>query len=261
MKNLLIVDDDSLIANIWKNKFEAAGYEVCLREDAESAIEYLKTSTPGTILLDLGLPRASGISVLRFIRGDERLKGLPVVVISASTYLSRNVRAAWDEGATHFIRKGDFSVFKLVEIINRRMNLDTEDLPAAPAGKQSKHLLLAENHYTYDILDFFLTSEKFKISSVSNGQEAIDIAESDPPDILILDADEPEMCGSQLMDWWTSHPTLKDIPIIVTATADDEEKMAWLVSQMASNDRIAFLSKPIRPDELMGLISHYTSNQ
>lgn len=78
---LLIVDDDSAVREGLKLALELKGYDVALAADAESAIDWLATSTPALVILDWQLPGMSGSEAAGYIRG--RFGKLPILGISA----------------------------------------------------------------------------------------------------------------------------------------------------------------------------------
>ena len=89
--------------------------------DGQEAIDYLfctgpyadrdSCEIPQVVLLDLKLPKVDGLEVLRRIRGDERLKVLPVVVLTSSSEES-DIVASYDLGANSYVRKPvDFAEF------------------------------------------------------------------------------------------------------------------------------------------------------
>ncbi|MBL8100191.1 MAG: response regulator [Anaerolineales bacterium] len=79
----LIVEDDRDIVALFRHVLDVAGYHTEIVLDGKDAMERLGTMTPDIVLLDLQLPRMSGIDILKNMRDDERLKRVPVVVITA----------------------------------------------------------------------------------------------------------------------------------------------------------------------------------
>ena len=84
--------------------------KLVVASDGVEAIEYLfdssrgKDDLPVVILLDLKLPRVDGLEVLRRIRGDEKTRRLPVVVLTSSSE-ERDIIQSYNLGANSYIRK------------------------------------------------------------------------------------------------------------------------------------------------------------
>lgn len=94
---------------------------IVVARDGEEALEYLFRSgryaersledTPAVVLLDLNLPRRSGLEVLASIRADERTKYLPVVVLTTSLE-EQDITCSYERGANSYVRKPvDFGEF------------------------------------------------------------------------------------------------------------------------------------------------------
>ena len=79
----LIVEDDRDIVALFRHVLDLAGYQTEIVLDGKAALEHLANSTPDIVLLDLNLPGASGGEILEAMHADERLKEVPVIVITA----------------------------------------------------------------------------------------------------------------------------------------------------------------------------------
>lgn len=79
----LIVEDDRDIVALFRHVLDVAGYHTEIVMDGREAMERLETLLPGIVLLDLQLPSLSGVEILKRMRESERLKRVPVVVITA----------------------------------------------------------------------------------------------------------------------------------------------------------------------------------
>lgn len=79
----LIVEDDRDIVALFRHVLDIAGYQTEIVLDGRDAMDRLGILTPNIVLLDLQLPRLSGVEILKNMRDDERLKRVPVVVITA----------------------------------------------------------------------------------------------------------------------------------------------------------------------------------
>ena len=87
----LIVEDDRDIVALFRHVLDLAGYRTEIVLHGKVAVEHLARSTPDIVLLDLGLPGISGGEILTIMRADERLKNVPVVVITAHPHLAETL--------------------------------------------------------------------------------------------------------------------------------------------------------------------------
>lgn len=79
----LIVEDDRDIVALFRHVLDVAGYQTEIVLDGKDAMDRLSVMRPNIVLLDLQLPRMSGVEILKRMRDDERLMRVPVVVITA----------------------------------------------------------------------------------------------------------------------------------------------------------------------------------
>jgi diguanylate cyclase (GGDEF)-like protein len=87
---VLIVEDERDIAALFRHFMDLAGYRTEIAFDGALALERLSTCRPDAILLDLSLPHTSGAHILQAIRRDERLKSIPVIVITGHSELAKH---------------------------------------------------------------------------------------------------------------------------------------------------------------------------
>ena len=113
---ILHVEDDSNDALLFQHACRRAGMDVNLQvvADGEQALSYLKGADqfnnreahpfPNLVVLDLKLPRVNGFDVLAWMRNENELRRLPVIVLTSSSHQS-DVERAYDLGANSFLVK------------------------------------------------------------------------------------------------------------------------------------------------------------
>jgi PleD family two-component response regulator len=79
----LIIEDDRDISALFRHVLDIAGYHTEIILHGKEAVSRLDSVCPDIVLLDLHLPGVSGTQILEHVRADERLKSVPVVVITA----------------------------------------------------------------------------------------------------------------------------------------------------------------------------------
>ncbi len=80
---VLIVDDDPGIVRLLRSYFERAGLAVLTAANGETALHAIRRDRPDVVVLDLMLPGRDGWEVTRRVRADERLAGLPILMLTA----------------------------------------------------------------------------------------------------------------------------------------------------------------------------------
>jgi DNA-binding response OmpR family regulator len=88
----LIAEDDENLAMIFAQALEQAGLVTSVARTGDDVLTKLATNTPRVIVLDLHLPNVSGISILKFIRGNSRLNRACVMIASADAALAEEYR-------------------------------------------------------------------------------------------------------------------------------------------------------------------------
>ena len=79
---VLFVEDDALVAQMYRLKLELDGYLVDIAGDGLAALEKARSLQPDIIFLDIRLPRLDGLSVLEQLREDPAMQHTPVVILS-----------------------------------------------------------------------------------------------------------------------------------------------------------------------------------
>jgi phosphate regulon transcriptional regulator PhoB len=83
MKRVLLIEDDKVAAELIKESLDGEGHEVTWISDGASGLAQVRKSPPDVLLLDLMLPKMSGLDICKAIRGDENLNRLPILMLTA----------------------------------------------------------------------------------------------------------------------------------------------------------------------------------
>lgn len=136
---LLIVDDDPALRALFRATFDVVDVAVEEAESGEAALTAIERARPDAVVLDVHMPGMGGVELCRRIKGDSRLVGLPVVLLSGSP--GKGGRALVEEsGADALVRK-PFSPLELLDLVERlagggalRRSVPTE--PEEPRDEQ-----------------------------------------------------------------------------------------------------------------------------
>jgi len=116
--HILVADDEPHIGRIIKIKLEQGPFKVSIAYDGQEAIDFLNADEQvDLVLLDLMMPKLSGLDVLKQIREQDKFKSLPCIILTAGGD-AKHERDALALGATQFLTK-PFSPKKLYALVAR----------------------------------------------------------------------------------------------------------------------------------------------
>jgi CheY-like chemotaxis protein len=123
--DVLLIEDDPDIAELYRTKLESDGYRVAHAADGRAGLEMANAAPPDLIFLDLRLPDVDGIQVLRDLRADPRTEPVPVVILT--NYGDPELRDAGLElGIREFMIKSEVSPQKVSASAQRWSNREAE---------------------------------------------------------------------------------------------------------------------------------------
>lgn len=125
--HVLVADDEPHIGRIIKMKLEQGPFRVTLVYDGKEALEVLERERDiDLVLLDLMMPHLTGLDVLAAMRGDDRWRALPCIILTAAGQEQQHQRAI-ELGASEFLTK-PFSPKKLYQRAAELTGLPTQDV-------------------------------------------------------------------------------------------------------------------------------------
>ena len=140
MPNILMVDDDVTVLEIYRQRFLREGFAVETAADGLAATEALRASRPDLVVLDLLMPKLSGIEVLKFIRSESDFKSLPVAIFTNS-FMSELADAATSQGIQRALVKSQCTPEILVQAVREILNSRVASEPtsmSAPAANSTE---------------------------------------------------------------------------------------------------------------------------
>ena len=129
MKKILIIEDDQIVSNVYRNKLAVEGYRAESAPDGETGMKVMRTFKPDLIILDLMLPGISGLEVIKQVRSEPEFAKIAIIVFS-NTYLTNMIQEAWKAGATKCISKSNCSPKEVVEVVRNTIG-DSGSIPIA----------------------------------------------------------------------------------------------------------------------------------
>ena len=121
MKKVLIIEDDPIVAHIYRTRLEKEGYSVETCADGQAGFYRIHEFRPDAALLDLMLPKMNGIEILKKIRAQEQFGRLPIVVFT-NAYVPNMIQEALSAGASQVFNKATLTPRQILDALHLLLN-------------------------------------------------------------------------------------------------------------------------------------------
>lgn len=115
---ILIAEDDDILFKVLQEKFEDEKFKVAIARDGSEVVPLAKKFRPDAIILDLLLPKMGGVEVLSYLKSDDGLAKIPVIVLS-NIGEDKTIKEVLVLGAVEYLVKTDHPINEVVEKINK----------------------------------------------------------------------------------------------------------------------------------------------
>lgn len=122
MTKIAIIEDDPVINQMYRIKFEATGFDVQVADNGKSGIELVQTFAPDLILLDLHMPEMSGDEALSRIRSQPWGSHIPVIILT-NTGVEESPSSLKSLNIHSYIVKAELTPSQVVEKVKAALNL------------------------------------------------------------------------------------------------------------------------------------------
>lgn len=207
---ILLVDDNAITRKLVRFVLDAEGFDVCEATHGADAVELARTRAPQLVLQDLVLPDVDGFALLHDLRGclGPRVPILAFTGLLSALDQERLGLSSFDDIITKPIEPS-----RLREIIRGYFPLADADTASFGAGK---HLLLVDDDAIQRKLAAFRLSRLgFRVTTAGDGEEALALARSERPDVIVSDVLMPGIDGFELCSRARIDVDLKTTPILL----------------------------------------------
>ncbi len=212
IRTALVVEDDFKSADLVRVQLEAEGFEVLHAASAEAALVLAIQQPLALITLDIMLPNMDGWELLSRLKQVPELRRIPVVIISIVADPSKG----FSLGAAAVMQK-PISRQELLESLGDLGLLTVSD------GKGSKVLVVDDDPKAVEVVALRISAMGGTVLRAYNGRDAIEIARSELPDVIVLDLTMPEVSGFDVVAALSETPETASIPVLVVTALDITE--------------------------------------
>ena len=122
---ILVADDEREVVDLVRMVLEMGGHSVLSAEDGEQTLARAGALLPDLILLDVRMPKMSGLTVLTHLQKDPLTAAIPVIMLSVVTTYPE-VRTALQRGAVAYLSK-PFEIQEMSRLVERVLRMDATE--------------------------------------------------------------------------------------------------------------------------------------
>jgi len=227
---ILIVDDEKNIRTLLRRELEGVGYSVIEAQDGNEAIRLARAEKPDLITLDILMPGLDGFDVTTLLKQDEGTADIPIIILS----IVEDEEKGYQLGVDSYLTKPIDAERLLTTVSSLVVRGKQQEV-----SPRKKILVIEENVGTVRAIEEILKLKPYQIITGNNGQEGIQKAREEHPDLIILSYDlykaedgeivralrtMDETCDSQIIV--LTEPLKADMTTILEQIETDEQSHA-----------------------------------
>jgi two-component system NtrC family sensor kinase len=223
---IMLIDDSLTFRSELRFALEAAGYLVAEAGSGEEGLRLAAGRRPGAVIVDGVLPGIDGATVIRRIRLDAALRGVPCLLLTGAESKGAELRAL-DAGADAFVRKGEDLSVVLAKLGAVLRQAAAGQPPADTVSLLGPRKVLAvDDSATYlQALGDALRGEGYDVILARSGEEALELLAVQSVDCILLDLVMPGLGGQETCRRVKATPLLRDIPLVMLTAREDRQSM------------------------------------
>ena len=243
-ERILVVDDEEVNRDFLEAALTQAGFEVEQAVDGVAALEQATAAPPDLILLDLLMPKMTGLEACQRLKQTPQTGDIPIIVVTAVGQVTTK-EAVLTSGADDFVTKPiqpddlRVRVEAMLKVRRIRQDLDrtlaylheleaarqaqrhaalaevvAEDRAATPQVPTPMPVLLVDDDaLTRQFYGDLLVEHGFRVFAATSGLEGLELAREHAPEVAILDIIMPDMSGLEILE--RLHAELPELPVIM----------------------------------------------
>jgi signal transduction histidine kinase/DNA-binding response OmpR family regulator len=213
---ILVIEDDVPFAEVVSQLAREMGFRCLVAHTAGEALALAREHMPHAIVLDVGLPDQSGLSVLDILKHDVRTRHIPVHMVSAADH----ARTALALGAVGYLTK---------PASREDMAAVFDSLEARLSQRPRRVLVVEDDAVQLDAIRSLLASVDVETVGAGTAAECLSMLQRETFDCMVLDLSLPDATGFQLLETLSDQAAYGFPPVIVYTgrqlTAAEEERL------------------------------------
>ena len=222
--SVLVIDDSVTFREELRGALERSGHEVLTATSGEKGLRLASTHRPAALIVDGVMPGMDGATVIRRMRLDAALRGIPCLLLTASEEQGAELKAL-DAGADAFVRKEEDMEVIMARFAAMLRTAGTESQSTSSLASP-KRILAVDDSPTYlQELASALRDEGFDVVLAHSGEDAIEMLAVQSVDCILMDLIMPGIGGQETCRRIKASPTLRNTPLIMLTAVEDRQTL------------------------------------
>ncbi len=219
---VLLVDDSATFRTAFGRALVEGGFRLVTASSGEEGLRIAAARAPNAIVVDGVLPGMDGPTLIRRVRLDGALRGVPCLLLSGSQGPEHEL-AALDSGADAFVSKTDDARVILAKLrALLRASTEARDAPRTRSLAGPRRVLVVDDSATFrETMAEALRLEGYDVVQVASGEEALELVAVQPVDCVLLDLVMPGLGGTETCRRLKLAVPSRDIPVLVLTAVED----------------------------------------
>ena len=244
---ILVADDEAVIATTLRTILEQSGFRVAVAFDDSAAVKLAATFEPDVLVTDVQMPKLDGIEAA--LQVVARLPQCNVVLYTAHNLPPASVASAKAQGH-------DFPVIQKPIAPGELLDRIRDIIKQRRSSFHALVLNVDDNDMQRYAITRLLEHRGLVVREARTGAEALELAMTQRPDLVLLDINLPDISGFDVCKRLKAMPATADIPVVhLTNTFRDDVARATALSFGAAD----FFTHPVQPDTLLEKIRELTA--
>jgi signal transduction histidine kinase/CheY-like chemotaxis protein len=207
---VLVIEDERGMQDLLRQELTGRGYRVLTAAGGVEGLRLAREIRPDLITLDIIMPDLDGWSVLRALKDDPDLRGIPVILVT----ILRDREMGYALGATDLLTK-PIDAEALARALDRYCKIEDAEI-----------FVVDDDPATRDVLRRMLVKAGWRIREAASGAAFLASLERSRPAVVLLDLMMPNMDGFEVLDAMCRRDEWRNIPVVVVTAKDLSDKEA-----------------------------------
>ena len=253
--HILIIEDNAETILQVKYILEKEGYKISSSKSGEDALQFIEHTIPDALILDLNMPGMDGFEVLEKVRGTEKTRNIPVLIMTAKDITNEELGRLSANNIQQLVKKGMIDKKSLLSKIKHLFDSYLSDKFPQKSGVKNERktiLIIEDNPDNLTTLKAIIPDE-YQVLEANNGEDGFKLISKRRPDCIFLDINLPRLDGLSITKIIKDDEKLKHIPLIaVTALAMPHDQENLLAAGFDE-----YISKPIDPEKVLTILQKW----